>query len=602
MDDDPPESNNSGVSGSGNFEATTGESFSINANFIDNIDIDNAEILIRMHLIESVWPSAVSMTETGVESGKFTITSSDLNINTTTNDSDYEYRIVCYDTSGNEFAYETNQGNPFIISILDNDNPIADAGPDIKVEVGTTVELNGNGSSDNIGIVSYKWSFIYNKLETNLENEKTSFKFEEIGNYLIFLTVKDANGNDDTDELTVTVVEKNFPPEITEVKPKQGIKVYVYDEDPAAVLIYVRFNEEMDIDENSVDFFFMNDSAGNPVSGSFNWLVEIQSNIWIYQLTFIPDKKLEFDETYTITVTTGVKEKFEAGLNLREGRKWTFETYAEDSDGDELPDSWEFLHWPERKINEVGPDADDDEDGFTNLAEFLGPDGVPGGDDSTDPRDKKSHPPIKGTGDGDSVNLILIVVIIIFIILCLLILVIAMMIRKKKKIDDEEKKKPTTIEHEILFDDEGGAPGVIPESAAESGKPPEELGGAPEPGAELRVELEPSLEEPTEKPYPEKLGIEDDLGLEDEIGIEDGDDRLIDESILEDEEMISDEEILEQELPEEDIHEQEISDDETTMDEEPDSAEDVLEDQEESESDPDAAENDTKDKSSDDDN
>ena len=162
--------------------------------------------------------------------GRFSISNSSLNINTTTNDSDYEYYVSCFDTSGNEFEYKKNMGGPFVISVIDNDRPIAEVGLDVEVEEGTIVEFDSTGSSDNIGIVSFSWSFIYDKLERVLEGDKTSFKFETTGNYKITLTIFDAQGNKGTDEFNVVVVVKNYPPEIDSVMPGEDDKVYVFNE------------------------------------------------------------------------------------------------------------------------------------------------------------------------------------------------------------------------------------------------------------------------------------------------------------------------------------------------------------------------------------
>ncbi len=447
-DDDPPESTK--PKGSGDLRATTGEPFTIFANFTDNIEVDFARIYIRKQLGDANYPAGVNMTESNSDSGKFSIINQDLNINTSLNDTDYEYYIACYDTVGNQYIYDTND-EPFEIEVIDNDEPIAIAGTNHRIEEGTTVEFNGNLSSDNIGIVAYQWTFTYDNLERYLDGVKTSFEFITIKNYEIKLTVTDAKGNEGTDTLWVNVTNKNYPPEIESFKPGDDEEVYAFQD----VNIFVRFNEDMEIDENNVGFFFMNDSANNPVEGSFDWFTD--EVMEIYQLTFVPDTQLEYDMTYTITVTAAVFEKFEAGLHLKSGKTWTFSTYPEDSDGDKLPDWWEVKYF--NYINEVGPDADDDNDGFTNLEEYLGPDGEPGGDDSTNPNDPNDYPAKKEKDTKTPFNIMIAVIAVIFIILILIIIVVAIMAMKKKKADEEESKKPKPIEHEILFEDGRGLPG-----------------------------------------------------------------------------------------------------------------------------------------------
>ena len=443
VDDDPPESVKPvSEQGSKNMKATTGEKFTIYANFTDNIEVDYAKFYLRKESSGNGWQTSINMTESETKPGRFSISSTDLIINTSTDETNYEYYIECFDTAGNFLTFDSS-GEPFTIDVIDNDDPVANAGVDVSIEAGTIVHLNGNGSFDNIGIVSYEWSFLYDRLEQKFDVDKTSFKFETEGNYKIVLTVRDAANNIGIDELWVNVSEKNYPPEIKSFFPEEGKKVYVFQE----INIWVKFNEDMDIDENNVDFFFINDSSGNPVDGKFDWFVDKVSDI--YQLTFAPNGSLDYDESYTITITRNVHEKYKSRLLLKAGKTWSFSTYSKDSDNDGLLDDWEVNNFG--NINQVGPTDDPDNDGFTNKQEH---------DAGTDPNNKKSHPPVDEPPVEENLNMFLIAISIIFIILILIILLVGVMAWKKKKIEDEEAKKPKPIEHEILFEDgSSGLPG-----------------------------------------------------------------------------------------------------------------------------------------------
>ena len=89
----------------------------------------------------------------------------------------------------------------FIVQ-LDTTNPIADAGPDQTVKVGTTVNFDASNSTDNFVIASYEWDFGDGTTGTGMTTNHT---YTEPGTYTVTLTVKDAAGNSATDTLIVTV-------------------------------------------------------------------------------------------------------------------------------------------------------------------------------------------------------------------------------------------------------------------------------------------------------------------------------------------------------------------------------------------------------------
>ncbi|KAL1122383.1 hypothetical protein AAG570_003788 [Ranatra chinensis] len=98
-----------------------------------------------------------------------------------------------------------------------NKPPKADAGPDSSIALPQTwVTLNGSGSSDDIGIVAWKWDQISgpNKVVFIPVNESvTNASGLTKGEYRFQLTVIDANDNFASDTVIVTVTQnKNAPP------------------------------------------------------------------------------------------------------------------------------------------------------------------------------------------------------------------------------------------------------------------------------------------------------------------------------------------------------------------------------------------------------
>jgi hypothetical protein len=92
--------------------------------------------------------------------------------------------------------------------------PVANAGANVAIEVGQTVQFDGVASSDSDGnIVDYQWS-------NNLTGVAPSLIYNDIGTFVVTLTVTDNDDNTDTDELTITVSEKTVvePPSTLDKK------------------------------------------------------------------------------------------------------------------------------------------------------------------------------------------------------------------------------------------------------------------------------------------------------------------------------------------------------------------------------------------------
>jgi gliding motility-associated-like protein len=90
-----------------------------------------------------------------------------------------------------------------------NQSPVANAGADQAVtdedgDGSETVTLDGSGSSDDVGIVSYVWSEGGTQLATGVTPNVTL----EVGEHILTLTVTDEQNESDTDNVEITVNEK----------------------------------------------------------------------------------------------------------------------------------------------------------------------------------------------------------------------------------------------------------------------------------------------------------------------------------------------------------------------------------------------------------
>ena len=110
-----------------------------------------------------------------------------------------------------------------VITVVDDEAPVADAGSDSEVEAGDTVTLDGSGSSDNVGIEEYVWTFTDGTAK-ELTGETVDYTFEDEGEFTITLTVTDAAGFSDTDIVIVLVSTPNEPP-VADAGDDQSVKV-----------------------------------------------------------------------------------------------------------------------------------------------------------------------------------------------------------------------------------------------------------------------------------------------------------------------------------------------------------------------------------------
>jgi PKD repeat protein len=92
---------------------------------------------------------------------------------------------------------------------IDKTAPIAIAGQNRKANVAEKITFDASSSSDNFGIVSYRWDFGDGTSETSMI---TSHAYSSPETYTAALTVKDEAGNTATQEIKVTVLSaERFP-------------------------------------------------------------------------------------------------------------------------------------------------------------------------------------------------------------------------------------------------------------------------------------------------------------------------------------------------------------------------------------------------------
>ncbi|MDG6226269.1 MAG: PKD domain-containing protein, partial [Candidatus Thermoplasmatota archaeon] len=97
------------------------------------------------------------------------------------------------------------------VTVLDITSPVADAGPDQMIDEGNNVVFDGSGSTDNVGIANWTWTFNDGIENNNIFGQTPTYIFTVPGIYNVRLNVSDAAGNWATDTMTVTVKDITRP-------------------------------------------------------------------------------------------------------------------------------------------------------------------------------------------------------------------------------------------------------------------------------------------------------------------------------------------------------------------------------------------------------
>ena len=104
-----------------------------------------------------------------------------------------------------EDAQRLSDETTITVRVRDTVDPTVVAPSPITVAKGDRVTLDGSSSSDNVGVVTWEWTFTDGGKDVKLNGSKVSYAFKDEGDHVVTLTTFDAEGNAAAQTFTVTV-------------------------------------------------------------------------------------------------------------------------------------------------------------------------------------------------------------------------------------------------------------------------------------------------------------------------------------------------------------------------------------------------------------
>jgi len=166
------------------------------------------------------------------------------------------------------------------ISIIDNDPPEAISQGDVVIDQSENALFDGSDSIDNLQIINFSWSFVYDHKTVTLYNENPAFFFEEVGHYLIKLTVLDAAENNNCTYFNVTVRDITSPKAIPE-SPSIILKGESFTLDGSASFDNVgitNYTWRVIINGSSMEYYGVSTSIVINDPGNYSFILKVVDN------------------------------------------------------------------------------------------------------------------------------------------------------------------------------------------------------------------------------------------------------------------------------------------------------------------------------------
>ena len=197
-------------------------------------------------------------------------------------------------------------GSATLITV-DTELPVAYAGEDIETDLGDTVVLEGS-ATDNVGIVSYIWTFEDGDAEVTLEGDIVEYVFTEWGNHTATFTVADGGGNEDSDQVCISIEPGDFP--VAEAGPAEMTAI-------TDVPVHFDGTDSYDVDGEIVEYTWeIVELDLSFTDAKFNYTF---SQPGIYQVELLVEDNLGLlsePDIIIVTVTDGTNPTADAGDDI----------------------------------------------------------------------------------------------------------------------------------------------------------------------------------------------------------------------------------------------------------------------------------------------
>ncbi|MBJ2130923.1 PKD domain-containing protein [Alteromonas sp. IB21] len=260
----------------------------------------------------------------------------------------YEVTLVVTDNDAGE-------SSDLIVVVVEDDNhpPIAEAGDDQNIILGSGVTVNGSDSYDPDGdVISYQWTL---ETPTNSTAEITTpdlaaitFAPDVRGTYIAWLTVTDSAGLTDTDSATILTDTANLPP--------VAIIADVHDVEIGSI-VELNGSSSYDPENTSISFTWVlyapdGSSAvlSDPISATPGFTTDIEGTYRVTLVVFDGDLYSETVEVQLTAYIENIAPVADAGIDqtVQPGDTVLLDASASyDENGDVLTYEWEFVSFPD---------------------------------------------------------------------------------------------------------------------------------------------------------------------------------------------------------------------------------------------------------------